>query len=434
MLSVDSASLWNALGTCEELLALLQPHLPEGVAEALRANFAPPARWSFFELWARMLPSDTIEGLREDGGVLCPRFFLVDLAAATQSPYDIDKSYPLVRHGKCLFVGQPPMDDNGSRDAMRQGRHLEAKIISFAWLEEDHVLTEVFLPGVRAIFSAAPDAVAGDFAEEQPLAEGDVESYRAAGYSLAQSFALMSGKHERCRLWTSDRKPVPAESYVEVKKTTHLNGSPGKFKMLKFWLQAALMRCGAVVVALTEGSEDGDVVKHLHRYDTEDLAARVDGRRVWGSLAEMLQYIVSETNSKDGQWTLKVQKAHGLNASVKLTLSYGWSHIAEDTSSVLEHINSFFECACDGMLVSQQDQPTEESCAEEHGNERVPHESALQIDESHIGHMVEVYWTDGDCWLPASLTEMLDDGRMQVEWTDDSSMSTVPPDYVRLPL
>lgn len=33
------------------------------------------------------------------GGILCTRFFLVDLAAAPWSPYEIDKSYPLFRWG-----------------------------------------------------------------------------------------------------------------------------------------------------------------------------------------------------------------------------------------------------------------------------------------------------------------------------------------------
>mmetsp|Transcript_44218 Transcript_44218/g.122405 ORF Transcript_44218/g.122405 Transcript_44218/m.122405 type:complete len:337 (-) Transcript_44218:34-1044(-) len=94
---------------------------PAKLAEALRSNFAPSSRWSFFDLWARLLPAGTMKALREEGGFLCPRFFLVDLASATQSPYDIDKQYPLVRHGACVFVGQPASDDGGGRDAMRQG-------------------------------------------------------------------------------------------------------------------------------------------------------------------------------------------------------------------------------------------------------------------------------------------------------------------------
>ena len=38
--------------------------------------------------------------LQEVGGILCTRFFLVDLAAAPWSPYEIQKSYPLFRWGR----------------------------------------------------------------------------------------------------------------------------------------------------------------------------------------------------------------------------------------------------------------------------------------------------------------------------------------------
>merc|ERR1719414_2593004 len=106
-------------------------------------------------------------------------------------------------------------------DAMRQGRQLEAALCSCAWLEEDHVLTEVLFPGARVMFSAAPDAVLGDEvpgAAEEPLQGGDDASYEAAGYSLQDTFPTEGVSFEECRIWSGGHEPVPPESYVEVKK------------------------------------------------------------------------------------------------------------------------------------------------------------------------------------------------------------------------
>lgn len=304
------------------------PGLPACVAEVLAANYAAPGRWSFFELWTWLLPESSLEALRAEGGVLCPRFFLVDLASAPLSPYDVDKAYPLLRQGACTFVGQPP-DHAGSYDAMRQGRQLEAALCSFAWLEEDHVLTEVLLPGARAVFSAAPDAVMEDVVEgegvaAEPLVAGDDMGYEEAGYYLEQEFPFPSDKYERCRVWRGSHAPVPPESYVEVKKTTHLNGRPGQFKLLKFWLQAALMRCGAVVVATTEGSADGDTACNVQKFSLDDLTGYVEAGRVWGVLSRMLQHVLAETSACDGAWTLRVQKAHGPYTPVRFSFSQGW--------------------------------------------------------------------------------------------------------------
>ena len=68
----------------------------------------------------------------------CQGFFLVDLAAAAWSPYEIEKSYPLFFKDQMLYMGQLPegfaVETN---DGMRQGRQLES-----AWVENSHVEEE----------------------------------------------------------------------------------------------------------------------------------------------------------------------------------------------------------------------------------------------------------------------------------------------------
>lgn len=319
--------------------------LPTPVLETLQANFAPPGRWSFFELWGKLLPVESMRTLHKEGGFLCPRFFLVDLASAPLSPYDVDKSYPIVRQGACIFVGQPP-DELGHHDAMRQGRQLEAQLCTYSWLEEDHVLTEVLLPGARVVFSAAPDAVLGDGMEgdaDEPLLPGDESGYETAGYKVDADFLVSGHSFEHCRIWRGEHPPVPPESYVEVKKTTHLKGHAGTFKMLKYWLQAALMACGTVVISTTDGSPDGDVVQETGQFSLADLQRSVQAKKIWGSLASMLRYILTETAEADGQWTLRAQKARG-RAPVRLTLSRGWQGGSEEASSaVLQRLATFFE-------------------------------------------------------------------------------------------
>ncbi|CAE8615568.1 unnamed protein product [Polarella glacialis] len=263
---------------------------------------------------------------QEEGGVLCPRFFLVDLGSATRSPYDIDKHFQLLRSGPRIYVGQPPDSDGGMHDAMRQ--------VTWPHLEEDHVLCELRLPGARAVFSAAPDTL-----DDVGEAGSSSAAYSRAGYELEESFPMASDKHECCRLWRAADllQPAPPEEFVEVKKTTHLHGRPGQFpafasgefKLVKFWLQAALMRCRTVAVATTEGSADGEQVSQLQRLQLSlqvaDLEAQVNGPQVWGTLAGMLRYLLQETSAKEGRWTLRVHKASGAGASVRLLLQPGWA-------------------------------------------------------------------------------------------------------------
>lgn len=50
------------------------------------------------------------------------------------------------------------------------------------------------------------------------------------------------------------------------------------------------------------------------------------------------------------------------------------------------------------------------------------------------GDDIEAYWPDDDTWLPATLSEVYDDGTSyKIVWTSDGSESDVPADYVRRP-
>lgn len=346
---MEPSSLYQAFTTMDDPAW----EFSEKVVEAFRSNFAAPGRWSFFELWTKLLPVASLDELRDRGGVLCPRFFLVDLATAPLSPYDSDKRYPLIRHGGCVFVGQPPGDDAGNRDVMRQGRQLEAAIVTFGWLEEDHLLTELRLPDALAIYSAAPDALEvsdeKSFAQEAPVVAGDEASYEEVGYTRAAVFP--APKHESCRLYRSDVYPEPqADMFVEVKKTTHLTGLPGRFKMLKFWLQAVLAGCGAVVVATTAGSRDGDTVAEVQRYSIAELEESVGDNvgRVWGILNGMLKHVFAETAASDGRWTLRLQKPRGPAAMVSMSISRGWEE--EGDAGIEKRVEDLVESLQDAPI------------------------------------------------------------------------------------
>eukprot|EP00927_Polykrikos_kofoidii_P029034 TRINITY_DN25174_c0_g1_i1.p1 TRINITY_DN25174_c0_g1~~TRINITY_DN25174_c0_g1_i1.p1 ORF type:complete len:519 (-),score=96.03 TRINITY_DN25174_c0_g1_i1:137-1480(-) len=413
-------------------------YLPAALVEVLLANFSPSGRWSFFDLWARLLPQETMFALRCEGGVLCPRFFLVDLGSAALSPYDVEKCYPLIRQGRCIFVGQPPSDGGGG-DAMRQGRQLEAELLSFGWLEEDHILTELVLPESRAIFSAAPDAVEG-LSVVEPLVAGDDADYQASGYSLSEVFPVEDGKHEACRVWRADRRPAPPEKYVEVKKTTHINGWPGQFKLLKFWLQAALMRCGAVIVATTEGSSDGETVRHVQRLTLEELGIRVDAARVWGLVDSMLRLVLSDTISTEGPWTLRVQKQRGQGATVRLTLLAGrWDAevCRDDPSSVARKVQAFsgeFTTSAIAQNTAEENEHTEIAARDEETREehkRDEDDVGPVVAGFVVGEPVEGYWPEDDIWLPANVDAVQSDGSLRILWVADGSASEIPRDYAR---
>ncbi|CAJ1382638.1 unnamed protein product [Effrenium voratum] len=309
--------------------------------EALLENFEARDRWSFYELQVRLIPEAWRETAR--ASIFCARYFLVDLASAPLDFFEVDKSYRLLRQGDLIFVAAASESKDrmsSGRDALRQGHHFEASIVSDHWLEEDHLITCLELGDVRAIYSAAPDAVDPRWSRDNFFGRG-ASSYAGLGYEACEVLPpIMSNGcqvNPSCELFQAQpgrtaATGVQPQHFVEVKKTTHLNGRPGLFKKLKFYAQAKLMNCGGVVVGLTDGSE-GDTVLAVEYFSVEDLVSAVGAglcRRMWATLAELLRRVRRETRATGasatsawGAWTVTLRKDRGC-APVELRVTQGW--------------------------------------------------------------------------------------------------------------
>eukprot|EP00913_Durusdinium_trenchii_P027440 g25736.t1 len=120
--------------------------------------------WSFFELWERLLPSKVLCPLSDTGAIFCTRFFLVDLATAAWSPYEIDECYPLFIKSNQVYMGQLPQK----------------------------ILMSFQLPcGQHVIYAAAPDAIDPRKCTErigsEPLERE--EDFLKAGYEAGPPFS-----------------------------------------------------------------------------------------------------------------------------------------------------------------------------------------------------------------------------------------------------
>eukprot|EP00435_Cladocopium_sp_Y103_P010714 s4194_g2.t2 len=294
--------------------------------------------WSFFELWERLLPSEILHPFKDSpavGGILCTRFFLVDLAAAPWSPYEIDKSYPLFRSGKHIYMGQVPR--SGVEDRMRQGHELEA-----AWVKnsEEKILMSLQLPnGRQVLFAAAPDALDPSLAE--CLAPLETETnFVGAGYEEAESFPYPT-EPKTCRIWRKSARnsglDAPLGAYIEIKKTTHLNGLNGAYKLLNYWLQASLMKAGAVCVAFADDATG--VVSHGQKFSLRQLEAEIQERfqdpdilpKVWASLLHSLELI---SGTMQGRSQLHLFKHRGFGERLREELTEGWGEMTETMEAV----------------------------------------------------------------------------------------------------
>ena len=80
-----------------------------------------------------------------------------------------------------------------------------------------------------------------------------------------------------CRIWRkSSGLDAPLSAYIEIKKTTHLNGLNGAYKLLNYWLQAALMKAGAVCVAFADDATG--VVSHGQKFSLRQLELEIQER------------------------------------------------------------------------------------------------------------------------------------------------------------
>eukprot|EP00439_Symbiodinium_sp_Y106_P079161 s1627_g17.t2 len=362
-------SAWAGDAECEamcrrcEVLVGLTPRPAELETIAARCLNLLKGRWSFFELWERLLPQEVVRPLRQRGGILCTRFFLVDLASAAWSPYEVDKKVPIFRQGDLLYVGQAPQDfESDNHDAMRQGKHLEGALVEYSEVEEEKILMALELPsGQQVIYAAAPDAFDTSVAQAEardPLL-GD-RDYQQAGYSWRTAFTRDDGAE--CHIWSQDVHEtgmktdltLPLSSYVEIKKTTHLNGLNGAFKLMKFWLQVALCRAGCALVGLAEGSV-APVVESFLRMTEADMEWRMKEafddmicERAWGALLQSLAQLLAETS--DGQCLVQLWKARGFGSPV-LWLTQGlWSLGSGHSEAASFRIRSRCKSRRDGAL------------------------------------------------------------------------------------
>eukprot|EP00435_Cladocopium_sp_Y103_P006795 s4194_g2.t1 len=298
-------------------------------------NLAKDLKGRDLEVLGARLVLKAAEFYNAVGGILCTRFFLVDLAAAPWSPYEIDKSYPLFRSGKHIYMGQVPR--SGVEDRMRQGHELEA-----AWVKnsEEKILMSLQLPnGRQVLFAAAPDALDPSLAE--CLAPLETETnFVGAGYEEAESFPYPT-EPKTCRIWRKSARnsglDAPLGAYIEIKKTTHLNGLNGAYKLLNYWLQASLMKAGAVCVAFADDATG--VVSHGQKFSLRQLEAEIQERfqdpdilpKVWASLLHSLELI---SGTMQGRSQLHLFKHRGFGERLREELTEGWGEMTETMEAV----------------------------------------------------------------------------------------------------
>lgn len=345
LLNISEIQLWALLEHVEDHTANLQP-FPTNAIEALRANFGTQVLWSQSDLWVRLLSQKTQKLLHHKGGVICPRNFLVDLATVTLCPHECSSSYLLYKHEGKLFVGTLA-EDHCHHDPLRQGRQLEAAVVSFGWLDEDRVLMELTLPnGMMACYAGAPDALAEDQKVAlAPLSPGDETAYAAAGYELGETIESVHGE-PRLRIWRAPgRASVASSGYVEVKKTTHLQGRTGEYKRAKYWVQAALAGCGGVFVATTDKSRDGDIATTFQRFGLQELMTTVmNPSAIWLDLTRHLEHVMTLIGDRDGAWTLCL--SNHKNAPVTLEVYPGWAgpQNLHETRHIARTVDFLAEC------------------------------------------------------------------------------------------
>lgn len=294
-------------GRCEKLIASSKGRENENestkVEELLQQSFGiGRGLWSFFELWQR--------------------------------PYEVDQCYVLFRSGKNVYMGQTPNELN---DGMRQGLQLEAAWVKNSQVEEEKILMALQLPsGQQIIYAAAPDAIDPALAEWSDPLETEAD-FLGAGYQQSESFLKPTDSAKTCRLWrkavqsqSSNGNDAPLSAYLEIKKTTHLNGLNGGFKLLKYWLQASLLKVGAVCVAFADAQ---GVVTHSEKWSISRIEEEIKDRfkdpdifpKVWASLYASVQRIMHGTRTERS--LVRLVKRRGFGERLHVDLEDGWGDL-----------------------------------------------------------------------------------------------------------
>eukprot|EP00929_Paragymnodinium_shiwhaense_P038689 TRINITY_DN20417_c0_g1_i1.p1 TRINITY_DN20417_c0_g1~~TRINITY_DN20417_c0_g1_i1.p1 ORF type:complete len:574 (+),score=154.60 TRINITY_DN20417_c0_g1_i1:190-1911(+) len=349
----DPAILQKAQEAAAESDSYLERGLPG--EKALQENFGSGG-FSRYPLWA--LLAQRAGKVWKRGMIVCPRFVIVDIAATLVTPYPVDTSWEVVvREGVLFFNRATGKAMNG--DWTRQGYVAEHALVEPFLEPEDRLLAELQLPSCCFVYAAAPDAavfeeacsaaepqkagaVAADDADESEEEEVSfVKGRQERGVASDAAASPEAVEHLVCRMpFTPARAPsadgaavtASAEetlqqqeshvelrqplyrrrSYVEVKKTTHLQGRGGALKKMKFWMQARLAEIQRVIVAFSD--DKSLLVKDVQEFGLEELRPQQAGQ-LWAGVDKLVASLVKSLY-EDGEYIVTLD-----NMSLKPELS-----------------------------------------------------------------------------------------------------------------
>ena len=126
-----------------------------------------------------------------------------------------------------IFVGKSMESETKTGDYVRQGNTLEYMFLENFTADEDSLLTTCALPNNRCLYVACPDvstiAVASEIGAHPCVRQTWSTNYHPHGdvEGLVRRFEIVQD---------TGRVMHSGADYLEIKKTTHLKGQPGRFK------------------------------------------------------------------------------------------------------------------------------------------------------------------------------------------------------------
>jgi len=326
-------------------------------SDTMRVNFANDGHCRY-TVWATL--ARLAHRRWERGTIVCPRFVVVDLGAALVSHYPVESTWDVVVEKGVLFFSRGENSNLG--DWLRQGYVFEAAMVEPYLASEERLLTELHLQKCSFVYQAAPDAAiekevteetrekVKEEATEEVKEEVEVDNsgsdegdekvvyLQHRGFEAQPSMDDTANKNESladkgttntfsCSVANSDgskkciqlvaRHPLhSAREYVEVKKTTHLNGQGGALKKLKYWLQARLANIEHIVVGLT--NQQNLRVDELREFSLSDVTPAHEGR-IWAGIDALGAAILAATQN-DGGYRVSLSNASG-SAEVRVQAS-----------------------------------------------------------------------------------------------------------------